>query len=448
MEGGVPPSVRVAEEGRPHRRRPGRGRCRPIAGNPHRRGRRHGRSAQQHPQVHELHRFLQAPVTVDLAVAVAKGTLRRGDAPALDDAAAERHLELVGLARVPHLREPFHGDGIRSDTVAAHLDAPGGLQLFEGGSHRGGIGGLRTGREGTVPVALDARFEQPLRGQHSGSRRHDQGLDREAFGDRAAVERAGAPERHEREVAGVVAALHREHADRFRHRGVADGVDAERRLREAAPHRLGEGADRALRRIGSQANAAGEPRRIEVAQHEARIGHGRGDSTAPVAGRAGIGARALRPDLEDSGVVEPRDAPASGTDGVHVDHRHPERIAADAPLARDERRSAARERDIRARPSDVESDELAPARALSRRAAAQRAGRGAAQQGGDGPCDGTARGGDAAARLHDEERRSDAAAAERGAKAVEVAVDDGPHVGVERGDAGTLVLAEDRVDLG
>ena len=315
-------------------------------------------------------------MAVHLAVAVAKGALRRGNAPALDGAAAERHLELVGLTRVPHLREPFDGDGIRSDPVAAHLGAPRRLQLFEGGTHRGGICDLRTRRKGAVPVALDARFEQPLRGQHSGPRRHDQGLDREALGDCAAVERAGAPEQHEREVARVVAALHREHADRFRHRGVANGMDAERRLREAALHRLGEGADRAFRRIGPQANAARESRGVEVAQHETRIGHGGGGPAASVAGRAGIGSRALRPDLEHPRVVEPRDAAAAGSDGVDVDHRHPERIAADAPLARNERRPAARERNIRARTADVEGDELAPARSLPRRAAAQRTGGG------------------------------------------------------------------------
>ena len=262
------------------------------------------------------------------------------------------------------------------------------------------------------------------------------------------MERAGAPEQHEREVAGVVAALHREHANRFRHRGIADGMDAERHLREAALHRLGEGADRAFRRIDLQANATGEPRGIEVAQHEARIGHGGGGPAASVAGRAGTGTRALRPDLEHPRVVEPRDAPAPRSDGVDVDHRHPERIAANASLARDERRPTARERHVRARPADVEGDEIAPARALPCRTAAQRTCGGTAQQGGDGPRDRPAHGGGTAARLHDQERRANAAAPERTVEPVEVAVDDGSHVGVERGDAGALVLAEDRIDLG
>ena len=83
-----------------------------------------------------------------------------------------------------------------------------------------------------------------------------------------------------------------------------------------------------------------------------------------------------------------------------------------------------------------------------RRAPAQRARGGAAQQRGDGSRDSAARGGGTATRLQDEERRPNAAVAERGVEPVEVAVDDGPHVGVERGDARAFVLAEYRIDLG
>ena len=89
----------------------------------------------------------------------------------------------------------------------------------------------------------------------------------------------------------------------------------------------------------------------------------------------------------------------------------------------------------------------APARAFPRRASAQRPCGGTAQQGGDGTGDGAARGGGAAARLHDEEGRPDPAPAERSPEPVDVAVDDGPHVGVERSHARALVLAKYRIDL-
>ena len=54
---------------------------------------------------------------------------------------------------------------------------------------------------------------------------------------------------------------------------------------------------------------------------------------------------------------------------------------------------------------------------------------------------------DAAARLHDLQRRRDAGRGEPGFQVGEIAVDHRLHVGVEGGDDGALVLAEGRIDL-
>ena len=54
------------------------------------------------------------------------------------------------------------------------------------------------------------------------------------------MQRTGAAERHQAEVARIVAALHRHHADRAHHVGVGDGQDAARRRVQRQTQRLGD----------------------------------------------------------------------------------------------------------------------------------------------------------------------------------------------------------------
>ena len=84
-------------------------------------------------------------------------------------------------------------------------------------------------------------------------------------------------------------------------------------------------------------------------------------AAAAVAGRAGIGAGAARPDLQRAGVVEPGDAAAAGADHLDVDHRHPHRIAGDDALGGEGRPAGLDQRHIGAGAADIEGDEIGKA---------------------------------------------------------------------------------------
>ena len=77
-------------------------------------------------------------------------------------------------------------------------------------------------------VVLDVDEHAAHRRRHAGIRRHDDRRDRQLARERRAVQRPGAAERDEREVARVVAAADRDQADRVGHVGVGDGDDRQR----------------------------------------------------------------------------------------------------------------------------------------------------------------------------------------------------------------------------
>ena len=80
--------------------------------------------------------------------------------------------------------------------------------------------------------------------------------------------------------------------------------------------------------------AAEEALGVEPAEHDVRVADRRLLAAVPVAGRAGIGARAARADAERAALVDVRDRAAAGADRVHVEHRHEQRVAADPRVAR------------------------------------------------------------------------------------------------------------------
>ena len=109
------------------------------------------------------------------------------------------------------------------------------------------------------------------------------------------MQRPGAAERREHEIARVVAALHRDDLQDLRH-GVIDDVDdggrrgghidAER-LREPLAHR-GFGGGMIDRQLAAEQRGA-----VEIAEQQVAVGDGRLGAAAAVAHRARIGAGAL-----------------------------------------------------------------------------------------------------------------------------------------------------------
>ena len=73
--------------------------------------------------------------------------------------------------------------------------------------------------------------------------------------------------------------------------------------------------------------AAGEIGGIDLAQRQVGIGHGGFGAAAAIAGGAGGGARAVRPDRDAPQLVDARDGAAAGADLHHLDHRDAQRQA-------------------------------------------------------------------------------------------------------------------------
>ena len=66
-----------------------------------------------------------------------------------------------------------------------------------------------------------------------------------------------------------------------------------------------------------------------MAEHDQRVGQRRLAAAAAVAGRPGIGARALRADLEHAAELHRGDAAAARADGLDVDGVGAQRMARD-----------------------------------------------------------------------------------------------------------------------
>src|SRR6185437_16728339 len=113
-----------------------------------------------------------------------------------------------------------------------------------------------------------------------------------------------------------------------------------------------------------------EMRRIEIAEDEVGVGDGRRRAALAVAGGSGIGAGALRPDMQDAARVDAADRAAAGAQRHDVEAAQRDLVLADLAVAGERRLALDDEADIGARPAHVEGDEVAVAEELRRVAAA------------------------------------------------------------------------------
>ena len=130
-----------------------------------------------------------------------------------------------------------------------------------------------------------------------------------------------------------MAALDRDDAQRLDHRVDRHRHHALGRLLGAPdPERL----ERRARRVRVEPQVGGD-RRLggQPTEHEVGVGDRRLLSPAPVTGRPGVGARALRADAQRAAAVHPRDRSAAGADRVDVDHRQPHRQPGHPPVDRE-----------------------------------------------------------------------------------------------------------------
>ena len=129
------------------------------------------------------------------------------------------------------------------------------------------------------------------------------------------------------------------------------------------PNRAGDALlDRAARRLGVERHAtAGEERGFEPVQDQVGVGDGRLRPSLAVAGGSRVRARALRADPEQTALVQPTDAPASGPDGHDVQHRQGQRVAIDLAFADREGLPVADQGRVEGGPSHVHGDAVAVA---------------------------------------------------------------------------------------
>ena len=143
-----------------------------------------------------------------------------------------------------------------------------------------------------------------------------------------------------------------------------------RRAPASSPSALGQRVEGARRRLEVELEVARQQElRRQPPEERVGVGHRRLRPAAAVAGRPGIGARALRADLEDAGGVDPGQAAAARPDRPGVHHRERDRDAVLELLEVRERRLAAgQQARLEARPAHVAGDQIAEPELAAERA--------------------------------------------------------------------------------
>ena len=221
-------------------------------------------------------------------------------------------------------------------------------------------------------------------------------------------------------------------------------------VRHAAPGELGVDHHVAVRQ-GSRA---------DVAQHDVGIGQ-RGLAAAPaVAGRSRARPGRARADAQAAGRVHVRHAAAAGADLGDVDGRGADQLAATShqATAGGQRRPhlvlggiahapALDQRRLGGGAAHVEGDDVGHSQPPGGQVGGQDAGRGTGLEHEDRPPGGVRLRGQAAGRLHDEQRGVDAQLVQAAPHRQQVGSHRRAHVGVDRGRRRALVLAPLRQDL-
>ena len=214
---------------------------------------------------------------------------------------------------------------------AVPLEAGGGrsVEPVEDVADRIGRLRLQWNKAGSTVLVLEVAHEHAERREHARVVGDHDRRDAELRGEAAGVERTGAAERDERELARVVTALDGDEPDRLGHERLSDGDDARGRGRhvdaESGRHRL----ERAGRCSDIEADdSVGEILGHDPTEDDVGVRDRRILPTASVAGGPRIGPGTLRADPRMTAGIDPRDAAATRADLDEVDDRTKDRIPA------------------------------------------------------------------------------------------------------------------------
>nr|WP_228430976.1 hypothetical protein [Baekduia soli] len=214
---------------------------------------------------------------------------------------ADRHRQLIALARVAHVGR--EGDLAARGVDLLALEEVARLDL-QRAQALGQLGGLQPGQradERLAVLAADVGDDEAQRRQDAGLGGHDDGEAAEHRGQRVGVQPARSAEGHEGEALGRQAALDGDQAQRAEHVLVDEVDDPLGRLGHPDAEAVGDARDRCVGGVGVELHRAPEQARREPAEHDVGVGHRRLGPAGAVAGRPGHRARAARPDAQAPG---------------------------------------------------------------------------------------------------------------------------------------------------
>ena len=263
------------------------------------------------------------------------------------------------------------------------------------------------------------------------------------------MQRPGAAETHQREIARIDALRDGIAVDRQRHIVVDDTQHAECCVFDGKFQRPGDiFLDRGLRERGHDLEiAAKEMLGIEPTQHNLRVSD-RGLFAALIVARwTGRSARRTRADSECPARIEVGNRAAAGADGVDINHRHQHRQVRDLGVARvlDAQFAVLDHGDVGRGAADVDRDDVFRVAAFARPAPTDDSARWSGKQQADGTTGGILHRRDPAVRLHDAYARLDAVLAQPTLQPLQIKRGCGPDIGIHRGRREALVFA-DHVD--
>ena len=220
-----------------------------------------------HTRVDDLDRVAVGAAVLALVQDVELLERRLGEGPL-----GERHAQLVALADVAAVERADHLDVRSGNAVALEPAAQLRLELVELAVQPVGVDAALELEDGAHLVVLQVARQQPARRGDPGMRRHEHLGDLERVRDLRGMERAGAAEGDERELARVVALLDRARANRPGHVRVGDREDPLGGLEQAEPELVGEPLhDRNGGVAVERHPPAEEPPGVEPAEHEVRV---------------------------------------------------------------------------------------------------------------------------------------------------------------------------------
>ncbi len=395
-------------------------------------------------QVDDLARGAGHPEAVQLLVHRVEPLLQVAESVRAHLARVERYGNLVALAVVAHVGGVDDALRVLGDSLALE---PGRRVSAQAVEDVGDLGAARVGKQADVglrELVAEVGDEVADRAEQARCRRDDHWERPHQLRERVCVQGAGAAVGDQREVAGVVAALHGHEPQRTRHVLVDDRDDSlGGLLGRVEAHRVGNRLHGCPRRLDVERHLAAEQARREMAENDVGIRNRRLGAALAIRGRAGLGACRLGTDAQRFRQLRHvRDRAAACADGVHVHRGHLDPEVTDRRLAPDRRLPVLAERHVSRRPAHVEREDVVVARLARDEQRAGDAARRAGEDAVDRVAGGFACRHQARVGAEDVHFGFGADPAQLLLEAVDIVRHLRPHVRVHAGRQGPLVLAE------